>query len=129
MPPQSNLNTPGEMTEYNNRLENETPQCPLVVDQADEIDIRARRFFKRTGREMILSANERRIVREEPEASDRYYEAVGTHLVANGSMRASAPWKDEVCGSGSEKEADKARRREGHHRDKHGRRKRRDGRK
>jgi hypothetical protein len=129
VPPQSNLNTPREMAEYNNRLEDEKPRCPLIVHEADEIDTRARRYFERTGREMPLSDEESRIVREAPKASDRYYEALETHLVANGSMSASAPWRrDEVFGSGSEEEADEARRPMGHRRDPHGKRRRRDGR-
>jgi hypothetical protein len=129
LPPQSNLNTRREMAEYNNRLEDEKPQCPLIVHQADKIDTRARRYFENTGREMPLSAEESQLVREAPEASDRYYAALETHLVSNGSMSAAlAPWRDEVFGSGSEEEADEARRPMGHRRDPHGKRRRRDGR-
>jgi hypothetical protein len=35
VPPQSNLNTPREMAEFNNRLEDEKPRCPLIVHQAN----------------------------------------------------------------------------------------------
>jgi len=110
LPPRSDLNPPKEMNKYLAERDSDKPQCPLIVHQADDIHYQATEYFRRTGRAMPLSDEQRRIVEQAPKAKKRYYKGVGSHLVSVGLMAAGDSSSEEEFGSGSEEARDSAQR-------------------
>jgi hypothetical protein len=118
-PPQSELNPSREVSEYVQGFNDDQPQCPLIVHQADDIHNQAKKYFKHTRSEMPLSAEQKRIVRRAPEAKEKYYKDVGSHLVSVGLMAARDSSSEEVFGSGSEEAMEEAQRRRRHYGKRH----------